>query len=105
MYRMRADEENTIMPESGEEREGVVASHLYLGGPSPLIWRHHSAESWLGSAEMIVARMSFRGNALRTVQELHPWQECRKRDYPANTEHNVTLRTGCAQRRCHGGGN
>src|SRR6267378_4350531 len=41
---------------------------------------------------MIVARMSFRGNALRPVQELHPWQGCRKRDYPANTEHNVTTR-------------
>ncbi len=55
--------------------------------------KREEAGSRLGSSEMIVARVSFRGNALRTVQELHPWQGCRKHDYPANTEHNVTTRT------------
>ena len=76
------------------KREGIVALHLFFGGPSRPILRYHSAESWLGSAEMIVARRSFRGNAFRTVQELHLWQGCRKHEYPANTEHNVTHRIG-----------
>jgi hypothetical protein len=76
------------------KREGIVASHLFLGGPFRPILRYYSAGRWLGSAEMIVARRSFRGNAFRTVQELHLWQRCRKYEYPANTEHNVTPRIG-----------
>lgn len=39
---------------------------------------------------MIVARASFRRNGLRTAQELHRSDGCRKRDYPANIDHNVT---------------
>ena len=37
-----------------------------------------------------MARASFRRNGLRTLQELHRSDRCRKRDYPANTDHNVT---------------
>ena len=48
--------------------------------------------SWLGSVEMIVASMSFRGNVLQTVQELRRWKGHSKRDYPANTGHNVMPR-------------
>ena len=70
-------------------RGGVAASPVFCGGSSGLFLRHHSAKSWHGSVKMIVARVSFLRNAFRTVQELHPWQGCRKCDYPANTDNNV----------------
>ena len=75
------------------KREGSVVLYLFRGGPSRPILSHDAAGNWLGSAEMIVARMSFQGNAFRTVQELHQWQGHRKRDYLANIEYNVTPRT------------
>ena len=53
---------------------------------------HQSAESDLGSAELIVAYRSFRENILRVLQELHPNLRCKKDNYPANTDHNASLR-------------
>src|SRR4029079_18285351 len=75
------------------KREGVVASHLFRWGLPPRILRHHSEERGFGSAEMVVAPMSFPRNVFRTVQESHLRRECGRCDFPANTECKVTHRT------------
>ena len=89
---MRADEENTIMPESGEERRdcGIVSVPCETASfaVKTSSGRHCRGLSGNSGDTGILS-----GKCFRTVQESHLWQGSRKRDYPTHIDHNVMSRT------------
>jgi hypothetical protein len=87
---MRADEENTIMPESGEERSGCGIAHAPCVAVSVVVEAVFCKELVWFCGDGCGTRVLIRDNGLRTVQELHRSDRCRKRDYPTNTDYNVT---------------
>jgi len=90
MCKMRADEENTIMPESGEKRSGCGIAHASRVAV-PSVAEATFWEKPAGFCGDDCGTGSFRRNGLGTVQELHRSDRCRKRDYPAYTDDAVTL--------------
>jgi len=90
MWRMQADEENTIMPESGEKRSGCGIAHASRVAV-PSVAEATFWEKPAGFCGDDCGTGSFRRNGLGTVQELHRSDRCRKRDYPAYTDDAVTL--------------
>lgn len=84
---IRADGENTIMPESGNGKMGwreEAPRGRASSGPARPSW-----SEWIGLFLNDSGTRVLSGKCSWTVQELHLWQGCRKRDYPANTDHNV----------------